>query len=112
MGVVHLEMEVVEAVDNVLHLEAVDNVRHQEEVGRDLLQAEVDSDPHPVAVDKGPLQENEVCCFYAIYIVNLLLFVTSNWLLKCTFTKRKERESCYVIVVGQVLTLFSLHNKR
>ena len=77
---VHLEMEVVEAVDNVLHLEAVDNVRHQEEVGRDLLQAEVDSDPHPVAVDKGPLQGNDVCCFYVIHIVNLLLLATVQWL--------------------------------
>ena len=48
----------VEAVE----VEAVDNALHQEEVGRDLLQAEVDSDPHPVAVDKGPLQENNVCC--------------------------------------------------
>ena len=61
-------MEVVEAVDNALHLEVVDNVLHQEEVGRDLLQAEVDSDPLRVAVDKGPLQENEVCWFYVKYI--------------------------------------------
>ena len=44
-------MEVVEAVDSVLHLEAV---------GNDLLQAEVDSDPRPVAVDRGHLQENEL----------------------------------------------------
>ena len=51
-------LEMVEAVE----VEAVDNVLHQEEVGRDLPQAEVDSDPHPVAVDKGPLQENKVCC--------------------------------------------------
>ena len=114
MEVAHLEMEVVEAVDNALHLEVVGNDLHQEEVevGRDLLQAEVDSDPHPVAVDKGPLQENKVCCFYVIYIVNLLLTATCQWLLKCTFTNRKKRESCYVIVVGQLLTLFNLHNKR
>jgi len=69
--VAHLEMEVVEAVDNALHLEVVGNDLHQEEVGRDLLQAEVDSDPHPVAVDKGPLQENKVCCFY----VNIILLI-------------------------------------
>ena len=110
--VAHLEMEVVEEVDNALHLEVVGNDLLQEEVGRDLLQAEVDSDPHPVAVDKGPLQENKVCCFYVIYIVDLLLTATCQWLLKCTFTKRKKRESCYVIVVGQLLTLFNLHNKR
>ena len=57
-------MEVVEAVDNALHLEVVGNDLHQEEV-------EVDSDPHPVAVDKGPLQENKVCCFY----VNIILLI-------------------------------------
>lgn len=60
--VVHPEEQVVEAVDSDLHLE---------EVGNDLLQAEVDSDPRPVAVDKGPLQENKVCCFY----VNIILLI-------------------------------------
>ena len=73
MEVAHLEMEVVEAVDNALHLEVVGSDLHQEEVevDRDLLQEEVDSDPHPVAVDKGPLQENKVCCFY----VNIILLI-------------------------------------
>ena len=84
----HLEMEVVvEAVDNVLHLEAVGNDLHLGEVGRGHLQAEVDSDPHLVAVDKGPLQENEVCCFFVICIVHSPLLAT-----KCTFQACSQKE--------------------